>query len=134
MTDQQSSDAMSCRIGSDYITTPAMDSLAANGMLFTRAYCPHPLCVPSRTSMLTGRYPHETGVLSNADRSKDLSAFPGLGRIFRDAGYDTGYVGKWHVPYPIEDPETHGFRYCANIRNNGADLHNLDEAMRPFAF
>ncbi len=130
LTDQQSADAMSCRIGNTYISTPAMDSIASNGVLFTQAYCVHPLCVPSRTSLFTGRYPHETGVLSNADTSKDISAFQCLGKVFDGAGYDTGYVGKWHLPYPIEDRQTHGFGFRANIICNGADLHNADEAIR----
>src|SRR5512140_3099246 len=65
MTDQQFADALSCRIGRQYLHTPHMDSLAANGTFFTRAYCANPLCVPSRTSMFTGRYPSETGVETN---------------------------------------------------------------------
>lgn len=116
-------------MGDEYISTPAIDSLASNGMLFTRAYCPHPLCVPCRASMLSGRYPHDTGVLSNADRNRDMSEFPCLGTLFRDAGYETGYVGKWHAPFPIENSETHGFSHIANIRNNGADFANTSEAI-----
>ena len=53
ITDQQFADAMSCCIGRDYIHTPNMDSLAENGMRFTRAYCANPLCVPSRAAMFT---------------------------------------------------------------------------------
>ena len=130
ITDQQSANAMSCRMGNDFINTPAMDSIAAHGLLFTRAYCVHPLCVPSRASLFSGRYPHETGVLSNADVKRDMSAFPCLGAVFRDGGYDTGYVGKWHLAYPIEDRAAHGFYHSANIRNNGADIRNTEEAIR----
>lgn len=50
LTDQQFADAMSCCIGKEYIHTPNMDSLAAAGMRFTRAYTANPLCVPVRTS------------------------------------------------------------------------------------
>ena len=66
MTDQQFGDAMSCRMGRQHIHTPAMDSLAAGGMLYSRAYSPNPLSMPARNSIFTGRYPHETGVTMNA--------------------------------------------------------------------
>ncbi len=66
MTDQQFADAMSCRMGSDHLHTPAMDRLAVRGMLFSRAYSPNPLCMPARNSIFTGRYAHETGVSKNA--------------------------------------------------------------------
>ena len=121
MTDQQSAEAMSCRIGDTYLKTPAMDSLAARGMLFTRAYCANPLCVPSRTAIFTGRYSHETGAQTNNFRSLDLATFPCLGTVFKEAGFDTGYVGKWHLPINRKDKAAHGFDLMENIKNNGGD-------------
>jgi len=121
ITDQQAADALSCRQGDRYLKTPHMDSLAARGTLFTRAYAANPICIPSRTSMFTGRYPHETGIQSNERVRFDVAAFPTMGTYFRAAGYDTGYVGKWHLLTPIDDSATSGFDYTANIRNNGAD-------------
>ncbi len=121
MTDQQSADAMSCRIGDRYLHTPAMDGLAAEGTLMSRAYCANPLCMPSRTSTFTGRYPHQTGVLANERNSLDAARFPLMGKVFQAAGYDTGYVGKWHLPLAKSDKATHGFGFMANIKNNGAD-------------
>jgi len=121
ITDQQSADAMSCRIGDRYIKTPHMDSLAAHGAFFTRAYSANPLCVPSRTAMFTGRYPCETGVQSNDPVPFDAHAFPTMGTYFRQAGYDTGYVGKWHLLVPVENPALSGFNFAANIQNNGGD-------------
>jgi choline-sulfatase len=109
MTDQQFADAMSCRMGGRYIKTPHMDSLAANGTLFTRAYCANPLCVPSRTSMFTGRYPSETGIQTNQAAELDVEQYPLMGRIFQRAGYLTGYFGKWHIPVPQARTELHGF-------------------------
>jgi len=129
MTDQQSADAMSCRMGSRFISTPAMDSLAARGVSFTCAYTANPLCVPARTSLFTGQYPHVTGVQTNADITIPVAErFRFLGTYFRDAGYDTGYVGKWHLPFPINDISIHGLQSVGPIKNNG-----VDSEISPFA-
>lgn len=122
ITDQQSATAMSNRIGDKYLKTPAMDYLAEHGITFTRTYCPNPLCIPSRSSMFTGRYPHEVGIQHNDNSKKvDPGEFPCLGTIFSNAGYETGYVGKWHLPYPEKDKSAHGFQYMAQIKNKGVD-------------
>lgn len=55
ITDQQAADALSCRQSDRYLRTPNMDSLAARGTFFTRAYAANPICIPSRTAMFTGR-------------------------------------------------------------------------------
>jgi arylsulfatase A-like enzyme len=101
MTDQQFADALSCTMGSEYIRTPNIDSIAARGMLFTKAYCANPLCVPNRTSIFTGRYPHEHGKQINSTKAIDAEEFPNIGMVLRKAGYSTGYFGKWHLPYPF---------------------------------
>jgi len=109
ITDQQFADAMSCCIGTDYIHTPNMDALATNGMRFTRAYCANPLCVPSRTSMFTGHYLHKTGIQTNTSEKIDPDKFICMGRIFKEAGYDTGFFGKWHMPFKEANNNEHGF-------------------------
>ena len=111
ITDQQSADVMSCRMGDQYIDTPAMDSLAAEGMLFTRAYASNPLCMPLRNSLFTGRYPHETGVTMNSppEGGRLAPEFVFMGTYLRDAGYETAYSGKWHVCLDMKDPDAHGF-------------------------
>jgi arylsulfatase A-like enzyme len=122
MTDQQSADAMSCRMGTKYIKTPAMDSIAAHGVTFTRAYSPNPLCVPARTSIFTGQYPHVTGVQTNSDITKTVSTeHRCFATYFREAGYDTGYLGKWHMPFPVKETALHGFEYMDAIKNTGID-------------
>ena len=73
-------------MGREYIHTPNMDSLAASGTVFTRAYCANPLCVPSRTSMFTGRYPAETGVETNDTTPIDARRFPMMGSLFKRRG------------------------------------------------
>lgn len=97
MTDQQFADGMSCVMGKKYLDTPNMDSLAANGMRFTRAYSPNPLCMPMRASMITGLYPHQTGVQTNGGNSINSADRLTMGMIFKNAGYKTGYFGKWHI-------------------------------------
>ena len=120
MTDQQSADALSCRMGERYLKTPALDSLAARGTFFTRAYTPKPLCMPARNSIFTGRYPHETGVTDNAEMNSgfalNAAEFPTMGTYFRQAGYQTAYFGKWHLCYDPQKPETHGFEILGGTK------------------
>ena len=109
MTDQQSADALSCRMGDRYLKTPALDGLASRGTFFTRAYAANPLCMPARNSIFTGRYPHETGVTDNTKATLDAAEFVNMGTYFRRAGYQTAYFGKWHLCYAENDAATHGF-------------------------
>ena len=67
-----------------------------------KAYCANPLCVPNRTSIFTGRYPHEHGKQINSTKAIDAKEFPNIGMLLRKAGYTTGYFGKWHLPYPFK--------------------------------
>lgn len=112
ITDEQSANAASYRMGTRYLRTPNMDSVAAKGRIYTRAYCSNPLCVPSRTSMFTGQYPTVTGVMDN-DAVKtmhlDTQRFPMMGTMFDAAGYETAYFGKWHIPCDEKNHKLHGF-------------------------
>ncbi len=112
MTDQQFAGAMGCA-GNPDVKTPAMDELARKGARFESAYCANPLCVPSRTVMMTGKMPHETGIENNVDAKGGGFATPLLGRYFADAGYDCGYAGKWHLPLKESRTELHGFGWFA---------------------
>lgn len=121
ITDQQSADAVGCSNTGHFLATPTIDRLVREGSWYDRAYCSYPLCVPSRASMFTGCFPHQLGVMDNKDRFRDISAFPSLGKTFADAGYATGYVGKWHLPYPFEAEEQHGFEFLAAQSDKDAD-------------
>ncbi len=114
LTDQQRFDAMGLA-GSPGFETPAIDALAREGVWFSHAFVATPQCSPTRASLLTGRYPHRTGVMGNVAEGqlvpKGMSApleasIPSLGTIFRSAGYQTAYFGKWHLG---GDPNRHGF-------------------------
>jgi len=119
MTDQQFAGAMS-NAGNPDLHTPAMDFIARNGVSFDRAYCSDPICVPSRTSWITAKYPHQTGVTYNTDEPGVNE--PTVTRLFKDNGYDTGYVGKWHITHDYTDREWHGFDFMASMRNNKVDF------------
>ncbi|QZT37602.1 sulfatase-like hydrolase/transferase [Halosquirtibacter xylanolyticus] len=121
MTDQQTADAMSC-VDSKLFKTPAMDRIVEAGKLIKKAYCSTPLCIPSRSSMFTGLYPHEINVAINDPGAQwDKDKFPYLGRIMKAGGYDTGYVGKWHLTTDPKDISKHGFDYIKHARNNDLD-------------
>ena len=93
ITDQQRWDTMVC-YGNEQIVTPNLDRLAASGVVFERAYCSSPECVPARAVMMTGQAPHRTSVFSNSDAlAPDAVTFQ---RILRDAGYLTQAIGKMH--------------------------------------
>jgi iduronate 2-sulfatase len=83
-----------------YISTPAFDELAENGMTFKRAYCQYPVCGPSRASFLSGLYPESSGVINNTadirDERPDTVTMP---QAFREQGYWTAATGKiFHNP------------------------------------
>lgn len=106
MTDQQHAGMMSCT-GNPWLKTPAMDSLALEGMRFERAYCTNPVCVPSRTSMATGMMPGRVGASNNGPGMK-IDALPedvdnhSMGKVMKRAGYDTFYGGKVHMCDPLK--------------------------------
>lgn len=112
MTDQQTDEAMSCA-GNPHVATPAMDRIAARGVRFTQSYVTQPLCLPCRSSIQTGRYPHEIGAATNGVKLN--GAYPLLGKLMQAAGYRTGYFGKWHVGVPLDEA---GYTEAADIRSD----------------
>lgn len=113
MTDQQTLGAMSC-LGNPDLSTPAMDRLASDGVLLTRAYCPFPLSGPCRASLVTGLMPVQTGATDNAIRPSQEALDNGIGHRMSDAGYDCIYAGKWHAP-EINVPDDAGFTRLCNM-------------------
>jgi N-acetylglucosamine-6-sulfatase len=85
--------------GNALIRTPNLDRLARAGTRFARSYVPLPQCAPSRAAVLTGRYPHAAGVMSNSDARLDPS-LPTIATLLGEAGYRRGFVGKWHLGEP----------------------------------
>lgn len=101
--DQHNAGAMSCA-GHPQLKTPHLDALAKSGVRFSRAYCQDGICVPSRTSMMTGKYPRTTGVIDNADMPPLARELLPLQRYLREQGYLTACIGKRHLkPGTAED-------------------------------
>lgn len=98
--------------GSTFYHTPNIDALAKQGMVFDNAYCSHPRCVPSRYAIMSGRIPSRDGVPGFEDRSSPYT-LP-LERVtfaerLKEAGYSTGYIGKWHLGGEGGIPSNQGF-------------------------
>jgi arylsulfatase A-like enzyme len=75
--------------------TPVLDALAGESVTFAQTVSSIPVCCPYRATLMTSRYPMETGVfLNDVNLAQDPNA---LAAMFRQAGYDTGYIGKWHL-------------------------------------
>jgi choline-sulfatase len=118
LVDQMNLDAMSA-LGNQQVRTPHLDRLAARGTLFLESHSTNPVCSPARSSLLTGRMPVETGVTQNDIGIR--AGMPNLGEWLRDqAGYETVYCGKWHLPGSIFMPGFLGFRPLPGGGGQGA--------------
>ena len=119
------------------VETPHLDWLANQGTLFRRAFCTTPICVPARASLLSGLYPHRTGMVTNyaVRHGRQTLRLPDdvplIGQHLTAAGYASAYAGKWHVgtgsrrpgfdafavrsgSNDVEDPADNDFlRFCA---------------------
>lgn len=102
LTDQQRYDTLSCA-GSTVLQTPNLDNLASQGVRFENAYSPCPICVPNRTSVLTGHTIEKTQVRSNSDAKLDEAVCPqpSYDNILANHGYSTEYHGKYHSPLQL---------------------------------
>jgi arylsulfatase A-like enzyme len=108
LTDQQRWDTLGC-YGNPMGLTPNLDSMAAEGVRFVNAFTPQPVCAPARSSLQTGKYPSATGVIRNGLILKDNETT--LPMLFSRRGYETGYIGKWHLSNGASDivpPERRG--------------------------
>ncbi len=104
VTDDQRADALECwnravsgksESALGYVSSPNIDKLASEGVLFTRSYCNSPLSGPSRASMQTGLYPHHNGAFNfQMKHNEHDNAKPMVPEIMREAGYHTSSFGK----------------------------------------
>jgi arylsulfatase A-like enzyme len=115
--------------GNQYIKTPFLDDMANSGVRFTQHYSGSPLCAPSRASLLTGRYNHSVGALSvESNRGLDRISLkvPIIANVFKNAGYTTGMIGKWHNGLFDKryHPNNRGFDEFAGFLNGGMSYYN----------
>lgn len=104
VTDDQRADSLACfnqavdgrpESALGHVSSPALDQLASEGVLFTHAYCNSPACAPSRVSMITGRYPHRNGTYGfRQSHEKADFCRPTFPVLLRDEGYATARFGK----------------------------------------
>lgn len=94
MADQLAAPFLNMHNPSSQILTPNLDKLASEGVVFDSAYCPSPLCAPSRMSMVTGQLPTKIGAFDNANSVG--SDVPTYAHYMRSNGYETVLAGKMH--------------------------------------
>lgn len=132
---------LSCYGRRDY-QTPHIDRLAAEGVQLSQAYANSPVCSPTRTALITGRYQYRFDVglqepIPLPDPKLGLPAGqPTLPGLLRKAGYRTSLVGKWHLgEIPVHGPLRHGYERFFGIPGGGSDYFTrLYDPKEPSAF
>src|SRR5215510_4622273 len=113
LPDQQRADTIAC-YGGVKVHAPNLNKLASESVVFERAYVTHPVCTPSRSSLMTGTWPHINGCTRNSvPLDPRFRVFP---ELMRDQDYRTGYIGKWHLGE--DGPVGRGFEHY--ISTDGA--------------
>ncbi|HWL54147.1 MAG TPA: sulfatase-like hydrolase/transferase [Chthoniobacteraceae bacterium] len=128
-TDQQRWDSMGLH-GNPLELTPNLDRAARENLHLPHCFTPQPVCTPARACLQTGRYATANGCTRNGRRLP--TTLPTLARCFGEAGYATGYIGKWHLAGsdqprgPVGEEYRGGYQYWL-----GADaLESVSDAYR----
>ncbi len=114
--DQMRFDALGCT-GNPDVKTPNIDRFAGEGMLLKNTFSNTPVSGPARADILTGRYAHKNGLVANDLRLKESEVT--IAEILGKKGYETGFIGKWHLDGGPKDPgyippqRRQGFEYWA---------------------
>ena len=114
LPDQQRADTIAC-YGGRKVHAPNLNKLAAESVVFERAYVTHPVCTPSRSSLMTGTWPHINGCTRNSvplDRR-----FLSFAELIDDKDYRTAYMGKWHLG--DDGPARRGFHQWISTEERG---------------
>ena len=126
-TDQQRWDTVGA-YGSPLDLTPNLDAAAAEGTVVETAVTSQPVCAPARACLQTGQHATTHGVYTNAGTLPDVDHL--LARTFDRAGYETGYVGKWHIAGTVTDPVPEGDR--GGYRDYWRVADSLEHTSHPY--
>jgi arylsulfatase A-like enzyme len=114
LPDQQRADTIAC-YGGAKVHAPNLNKLASESVVFQRAYVTHPVCTPSRSSLMTGTWPHINGCTRNSvPLDRQFRVFP---EMMEDKDYRTAYMGKWHLGE--EGPAGRGFHQWISTDDHG---------------
>ena len=114
LPDQQRADTLAC-YGGVKVHAPNLNKLASESVIFERAYVTHPVCTPSRSSLMTGTWPHINGCTRNSvPLDRRFLVFP---ELMQDKDYDTAYMGKWHLGE--DGPIGRGFHQWISTDHHG---------------
>jgi arylsulfatase A-like enzyme len=114
LPDQQRADTIAC-YGGVKVHAPNLNRLASESVTFERTYVTHPVCTPSRSSLMTGTWPHINGCTRNSvPLDRRFRVFP---ELMEDKDYHTAYIGKWHLGE--EGPVGRGFQEWVSTDDHG---------------
>src|SRR5438552_3780055 len=114
LPDQQRADTIAC-YGGAKVHAPNLNKLASESVVFERAYVTHPVCTPSRSSLMTGMWPHINGCTRNSvPLDRRFRVFP---ELMEDRDYRAAYIGKWHLGE--EGPTGRGFDEWVSTDDHG---------------
>jgi arylsulfatase A-like enzyme len=120
LPDQQRADTLAC-YGGVKVHAPNLNKLASESVVFERTYVTHPVCTPSRSSLMTGTWPHINGCTRNSvPLDRKFLVFP---ELMQDQDYVTAYVGKWHLGE--EGPVGRGFQQWISTDDHGDYINFL---------
>jgi len=124
MSDEMKANALSL-YGNSFCPTPNLERLAKQGVLFQNAFTPHPLCVPARVALWTSQYPHHNG--ANLNQTFMPDKIPHAFKIWKDAGYHTGLIGKNHCFNLKDDFDL--FDVFCEIMHRGPEPDSITKGM-----
>src|SRR6266699_3265169 len=114
LPDQQRADTLAC-YGGVKVHAPNLNKLASESVIFERTYVTHPVCTPSRSSLMTGTWPHINGCTRNSvPLDRRFRVFP---ELMQDRDYRTAYIGKWHLGE--DGPAGRGFQHWISTDDRG---------------
>ena len=109
--------------GADFYETPRLDQLARQSARFTDFYSAHPVCSPTRAALMTGKAPQRVGITQWISQPSHIHlplAELTIAETFAAAGYETGYIGKWHLGEKDSQlPTAHGFSWMKSVNRAG---------------